>query len=377
MIKIAYLINEDNLVATSSNDDLDIVKTVDGAHHQVVIKAKKHLRLVNAAIDDVLKLNESDLVFLNGYQSWTDTMEANLTFKERNVKKLPKLLNNMFAFDRYGDTLLYDYDKNKLHGYDVFYVKGEKEFFSYSLNYKKAYLIYEIDKKAKGLSLISACANLALNEGEEFVLFDYYQFDDFKEGLNSFNSIHPLKDTNKVFGYTSWYNYYQNINEAIILRDLKGLDARFNLFQIDDGYEAKVGDWLDIDKEKFPNGLKGIVDEIHEKGYKAGIWLAPFVAEEKSKLFSEHNDYFKKENGECVKCGANWSGFYALDFENDDAKLLLSNSIWVDEELTTDAPVFQELADKFYCYGYQTPFKAKINKANDDIKRFISYQTRY
>ena len=54
---------------------------------------------------------------------------------------------------------------------------------------------------------------------------------------------------------------------------------------------------------------------------KAGIWLAPFVAEEKSRLFAEHKEYFKRDKkGDFVKCGSNWSGFYALDLENPDVR---------------------------------------------------------
>ena len=101
---------------------------------------------------------------------------------------------------------------------------------------------------------------------------------------------------------------------------MKGLDDRFNLFQIDDGYETFVGDWLDVDEKKFPNGLKPIVDKIHKKGLKAGIWLAPFAAETKSKLAIEHPEYLKKDKkGKLEKAGGNWSGFYALDLDNKDA----------------------------------------------------------
>ena len=153
------------------------------------------------------------------------------------------------------------------------------------------------------------------------------EFENIEKGIRKLHSYYPLQDTKKIFGYTSWYNYYQNINEEIILRDLEGLDSKFNLFQIDDGYETFVGDWLDVDQNKFPNGLKKVVDKIHAKGYKAGIWLAPFVAEEKSKLFRERKDLFKLENGEPVKCGANWSGFYALDFENEEAKAYIKECL--------------------------------------------------
>ena len=50
------------------------------------------------------------------------------------------------------------------------------------------------------------------------------------------------------------------------------------MFQIDDGWEPKVGDWLETDAQKFPHGLKGMVEEIHAAGFQAGLWLAPFLA---------------------------------------------------------------------------------------------------
>ena len=153
-----------------------------------------------------------------------------------------------------------------------------------------------------------------IKKDETISLFHFARFDSYDEGLNSFNNQFVINTKEKIFGYTSWYNYYQNINENIILRDLDALDDRFNLFQIDDGYETFVGDWLSIDKNKFQNVLKPIVDKVHNKNMKAGIWLAPFVAESKSELFNNHPDWFKKnKEGKFVKCGSNWSGFYALD----------------------------------------------------------------
>ena len=52
---------------------------------------------------------------------------------------------------------------------------------------------------------------------------------------------------------------------------------------------------------------------------KAGIWLAPFVAEAKSALFRENPSWFCKDNnGDFIKCGSNWSGFYALNLKNSE-----------------------------------------------------------
>ena len=319
-MKVIYYLSNGSLLETSNtNSDLEIIEET-GKRNIVTIKALKDIVLKKAIINDITKIKDDDTFFLNGYQSWTDTKELDLAGKERNVKKIFKPIRNMFSLEAYGDSFIYDYNKNKLHGYDVFYIKGEKELFSFNHNYENAYLIYDIDKKEKTLSLISDVDGIILKNGETFKVFDYSLFERIDEGKQAFDQEFPKKDTPKLFGYSSWYNYYQNINEEIILRDLASLDERFNLVQIDDGYQEYVGDWTHINKQKFPNGLKGIVDKIHASGKKAGIWVAPFAAETKSEVFRNHPEYFLKENGEFVKAGCNWSGFYTYDLNNKDAR---------------------------------------------------------
>ncbi|MBR6072373.1 MAG: alpha-galactosidase [Acholeplasmatales bacterium] len=324
---------------TTNKTDNNVVVEVKNVNNRqtIILKALTDIVIHQAELKLDIDFSNNSKFFLNGYQSWTDTKEAYIDEYEKiarrakvyfkknreneTYKKTADILVNIFAFERYGDVLFYDYDKNKLHGYDVFYIKGEKEFFSFNYNYKNSYLVYEIHRKEKEIRLVSDCRKKLIKAGEEFIVFDYGYYDNYNKGLESFYELFKEKEDKKIFGYTSWYNYYQDINEDIILRDLDALDSRFNLFQIDDGFETFVGDWLDVDKKKFPNGLKGIVDKIHNKGYKAGIWLAPFVAEEKSKLYTEHKELFKKDKlGNCIKCGGNWSGFYVLDIDNEDAK---------------------------------------------------------
>ena len=330
-------VKKENRITTNETDKNVIVSVKKTNNKEVItLKAINDIVIHQAEISLDIKFSQTSKFFLNGYQSWTDTKESYITEPEKLARRAKRffktaknndiygkskdVLINKFAFDRYGDVLLYDYDKNKLHGYDIFYIKGDKEFFSFNNNYKKAYLIYEVFRKEKKIRLVSDVRKYLIKAGEEFTVFDYSFYDSYELGLKAFYEAFPEKENNKVLGYTSWYNYYQNINESIILRDLDALDERFNLFQIDDGYETFVGDWLDIDPNKFPNGFKEIVNKIHSKGYKAGIWLAPFVAEEKSKLFNEHKEYFKKDKmGNYIKCGGNWSGFYALDIDNKEA----------------------------------------------------------
>ena len=92
-------------------------------------------------------------------------------------------------------------------------------------------------------------------------------------------SIHA--QNGPTMGWSSWNTYGVNINEALIKRQAnamvsKGLkDVGFDHINIDDGFfggrDATTGELL-IHKTRFPNGLKPLVEYIHEKGLKAGIY---------------------------------------------------------------------------------------------------------
>ena len=318
---IKYLKRGVKCSSIDSCKDFELEITKKYSRMSVTLIAKVEIDLVEAVDLLPIHTNHKDLYFLNGYQSWTDTKEFKLSNRLRNIKKSPHIISHMFAMQAYGDNHFYHYSIRKSHGYDLFYSKGKYESFIYNMNFDTSYLLIEIIKDRRStIRLTSDLKGLKLKAGDSVKIFDYYYFSDFSEGLESFYKHLPLLGKEKLFGYTSWYNYYQNINEEIILRDLKALDNRFNLFQIDDGYETFVGDWFDIDPKKFPNGLEPIVKEIHSRGFKAGIWLAPFVAEKKSKLFKEHQNWFAKRNRKPIVAGGNWSGQYALDLTNEEVK---------------------------------------------------------
>ena len=327
-MQITYIKNRKTYKTKESNNDLDININEAEGRYRVDVTAKKDLTLVSVTHSVPFHVNFKDRYFLNGYQSWTDSHEYSLFKRLRNIKKSPHIISRLFAMKSYGDSIFYKYSIRKSHGYDFFYSKGNYESFVINLIPNIAYLIIELVKNNRNIHLISDVNGMKLTEGESSVVLDYYFVNSYQEGLLKFNSLYPKKNIEKLFGYTSWYNYYQNINEEIILRDLDALDERFNLFQIDDGYETFVGDWLDVDPNKFPNGLEPIVERIHSRGFKAGLWLAPFVAEEKSKLFKQHNDWIKRDaKGKLVKSGGNWSGHYALDLGKKEVRDYIRKSL--------------------------------------------------
>ncbi len=320
-MRITYIKQGKTLKTDVSNADLEVTLKSDNHRRTISVLAKTDVTLVSLTESINFHVNFKDRYFLNGYQSWTDSHEYSLFKRLRNIKKSPHIISRLFAMRAYGDSYFYKYSIRKSHGYDFFYSKGKYESFIINLIPQTAYLLIELIKDNRNIHLTSDVNGIKLSQGQSKVVLDYYFFDSYREGIEQFNICYPKKNIEKLFGYTSWYNYYQNINEEIILRNLNVLDSRFNLFQIDDGYETFVGDWLDVDPAKFPNGLKPIVDNIHNRGFNAGLWLAPFVVEEKSKLFKEHNDWIKRNpRGKLVKSGGNWSGHYALDLDKQEVR---------------------------------------------------------
>ncbi len=84
-----------------------------------------------------------------------------------------------------------------------------------------------------------------------------------------------------TMGWSSWNTYGVNINEQLIRKQAtamvnKGLkECGYQYVNIDDGYfggrDAETGQLL-IHPTRFPHGLKTLVDFIHDKGLKAGIY---------------------------------------------------------------------------------------------------------
>lgn len=73
-------------------------------------------------------------------------------------------------------------------------------------------------------------------------------------------------------------------------------------FVMDDGWfgarnsdRAGLGDWF-VNKQKFPDGLKPLIDKVHSLGMDFGIWVEPEMVNPDSDLYRKHPDwvlYFK------------------------------------------------------------------------------------
>ncbi|GIC78745.1 glycoside hydrolase family 36 protein [Moritella sp. F3] len=126
-------------------------------------------------------------------------------------------------------------------------------------------------------------------------------------------------------GWCSWYAYYAEVTEQHILDNVEVMchgQSELEWVLLDDGYQAFMGDWL-TPSDKFPHGIKSLLQSIKATGKKPAIWLAPFIAQAESEVFKQHPDWFIRHvNGDLLKAeditygGWRCTPWYILDTSN-------------------------------------------------------------
>lgn len=314
----------------------DISWKIDEGEHglKITLVPKKEISSVSFEVKREYDFNDDSRFFANGFQSWTDTKEFTKNERMSDLGFIGKtFFGKKFGLNYVGDYTFCRQAENsgEFHSHGLAYVRNDKTFdFFGSLDERTGFTVIYADMNKNTLTFTKDLEGIVISEPYE-ILNLYFAIGEYDEVFDSYFEVLGVKPrtVDKIKGYTSWYNYYQGISEEIILRDLRSLSAEkdyVNTFQIDDGYQTAVGDWLSIDKKKFPNGMKPIADEIHKDGLKAGIWLAPFGAQFNSTVAKQHPDWLiKDKNGKSIPVGLNWGGFYGIDFYKKDAAEYIRN----------------------------------------------------
>jgi alpha-galactosidase len=98
-------------------------------------------------------------------------------------------------------------------------------------------------------------------------------------------------DTPYQVGWCSWYHYFHDVTEQAVRSNLsRAADWPFAVFQVDDGYQAHIGDWL-VTNDRFPSALSALAATIAAEGRRPGIWLAPFLASPNSAVAAAHPEW--------------------------------------------------------------------------------------
>jgi len=98
--------------------------------------------------------------------------------------------------------------------------------------------------------------------------------------------------------YNSWEATEFKVNEPEQERLAeKAASLGVERFVIDDGWfgarnsdKAGLGDWV-VNREKFPNGLKPLIDKVHGLKMSFGLWVEPEMVNPDSDLYRQHPDW--------------------------------------------------------------------------------------
>lgn len=314
-----------------SGPHFSVITVNDESGVKLTLIPSRPITLISASLEFWHEYEKNEKFFVNGYQSWTTSGEMSSediyrgTTPLAGVTKYTKdmaITSGDYAFTRYEPR------PGFFHSFTYTYLRRGDEFELFgSLSERNGYTVFYSDMEKHIFSVEKDVEGLTISEPYE--MFDIVRFvggyDEVFDKYFAAMSLPAKKHIDRLTGYTSWYNYFQKIDENIILRDLKGLSrAResVNIFQIDDGYEPFVGDWLDYNGRDFPNGMKTIADAVHREGYLAGIWLAPFnVQRGKSRILKEHPDWLiRNPDGKPQLGCVAWGGAYTLDIYNSEVR---------------------------------------------------------
>lgn len=271
-----------------------------------------------------VEIEVGDTVFMNGFQSATESRERTVAEKMRGIDVVSAYTRNIFAEMVGGDYSIVKY-KNKpgvTHGFSYCYFRScDKIRLFASLDESTGYTVFKYDawtstlkisKDIEGVKCFNnyKAVSLFYAEGTEAEVFDKW-FEILGKSEN-----HPAP---ALVGYTT--KKLDAIDAGRIERKLNAVNTCFpvkpNVYIIDGEY-CVAGDWMAYDEEKFPEGLEPLSDAIKESGLMSGLCISPFTVSENSKIFEDHKDWILcKPDGKFLRAKKN---LYVLDSENADVR---------------------------------------------------------
>ncbi len=125
-------------------------------------------------------------------------------------------------------------------------------------------------------------------------------------------------------GWSTWDYYFTSATEDDVKENVDFIAAdeilskKVRYIALDDGWQQREGDWRS--GARYPSGLKSLVQYINEKGFEAGIWLAPTRLHFLCGTVMRRNDFLvRDENGDPIMD----EDMYVLDPTHPDGEKFL------------------------------------------------------
>lgn len=123
--------------------------------------------------------------------------------------------------------------------------------------------------------------------------------------------------------WCSWYHYFDHVTEDDIDENVtaaRDLELPIDVIQVDDGYQAEIGDWLSS-SGRFKS-VPGMFDRIHQAGFRSGVWTNPFMVGAQSDAFRDHPERLVTDaDGRPIVVAHHWDqDLYVLDTTHPSAQ---------------------------------------------------------
>jgi alpha-galactosidase len=310
---------------------IETVESNGGKRFTVVCKPSTSIKLETCSLVISVPYQSDDRLYSNGFQSWTESKEFTTREKIPHLSRLFAPVANQFGVRKFGDSEFFSYSgkRGDIHGWSYTWVRRGKtvyaicslaESFAYtSFMHRVSKRIVSVERDIEGLEIVDETRlfDLLFLEGDMNTIMDCWS-----------DALAISRPSAKpAAGWNSWYNHYTGISEKIIHENLSAFQSRkipLDIFQVDDGYQAAIGDWLTT-SDRFPGGMQNIASRIHQAGYRAGIWIAPFICQKRSTIYQEKPDWIVRDSkGHMIRIGYSkgyWDdSFYCLDLYNEDVR---------------------------------------------------------
>ena len=151
--------------------------------------------------------------------------------------------------------------------------------------------------------------------------------------------INQARTHSIVNGWCSWFYTLAKVSEQEVIANTRFAAENLKPYgleyiQVDEGYQRWHGDWRGNDR--FPHGLKWLADQIKAYGFKAGIWISPYVISEPSAIFQKHPEWLVRLPDGSLQRVGNWAEAppdenpkrYCLDITHPEAAKWLYDLIY-------------------------------------------------
>lgn len=134
----------------------------------------------------------------------------------------------------------------------------------------------------------------------------------------------PYRHQTRPILANNWESTYFDFNEEKLLRFAHNAKALgVELLMLDDGWfgerngdTSSLGDWF-VNRQKFPNGLRPLIDQVHALEMKFGLWFEPEMVSRRSELFAKHPDWILNAGDQPLSEGRNQ---YILDLGRPEVR---------------------------------------------------------